>query len=362
MYFSEYFFGALRATELNGDTIFPLFGALLIVFVLALFILSQHDGHDLNLGGLVKTAKLDAAPKKISGSTPYPIDTVGHGFAHEVREDSRADTHPVVRELYKEWLKAKVEIENDDLWMPVSKDEFFDSNCVLKEHRKLKNVFFSVIDIECSRDDAVANFDKKYWNKNIKTIHVLEEYLGPERPCRATYMLYERIGPLSPRDVIVKECIFDIGDGKIVHVAKSVDHSDDPKLGSVRVDVERVVHIFESAGPKHCKISKVEKSNIHAPFFIPNASLRIGMMKRPIKDFKYLARYATTNDEGKEAKLLEPLTPSLDTKRNVSSNPRAEDVTLIEEEELAEGYESSFYIGVGVTAALALAYSLRRRW
>jgi hypothetical protein len=53
--------------------------------------------------------------------------------------------------------------------VPVSKDEFYDSSCVLKEHRKLKNVFFSVIEIECSRDEAVANFDKKKVGTNRST-------------------------------------------------------------------------------------------------------------------------------------------------------------------------------------------------
>ena len=153
----------------------------------------------------------------------------------------------------------------------------------------------------------------------------------------------------------MKECLFDLGNGKLVHIAK----------GAARVDVERALHILESSGPNRCKITKIEKSNIniHVPWFLPNADLRIGLIKRPIKDFKYLAKYATTNDGRERNETTSTLCPRC-THGKKCFNRSTEDVTdIFDEDELVEQDDSStnVYTAVGVTAALTFAYFIRRR-
>ena len=164
------------------------------------------------------------------------------------------------------------------------------------EHKNSNNLFAISVTSECSVSDVASCFwnDRTGFNRQINKYQVLESYGSESQPARAIYMLYHKIGPLSPRDVLL-QAVFDLGNNKLVHVAKSwYNQSKDPTDGSpVRVKVDFSCHIFEQFGgdPNKCLITKYEKAELSIPWFVPSSALRRGLIKRPAKDFKYLQKY-----------------------------------------------------------------------
>ena len=133
---------------------------------------------------------------------------------------------PVIRDLYRTWLRAKRELDNKHLWTDVSVESTVPQVTVL-ENKNSNNLFAISITSECSVLDVASCFwnDRIGFNRQINKYQILESYGGESQPARSVYMLYRKIGPLSPRDVLLQEAVFDLGNNKLVHVAKSlVEH------------------------------------------------------------------------------------------------------------------------------------------
>ena len=351
----------------KSDMAIPLLGSIFIVLTLVVVILCQK--HDEK-----KEDDVDSyVPSVDTSASASAASAVESEATSQVRAGGEL-ADPVVRELYQTWQKVNRELNNQTLWKDVSNESTFPQVSV-KENKRSDNLFAITIPSECSLADVVSCFwnDRNGFNRQINKYQPLETYGGDSKPARAVYMLYHKIGPLSPRDVLLREAIFDLGNNKMVHVAKSwYNCSKDPSDGTpVRVKVDFSCHIFEQVAgdPSKCIVTKYEKAELSIPWFVPNSALRSGLLRRPAKDFKYLQKFVNSGkfQSGREINAF-----------NIANSGSPEDAieeskTMAPNDEIQAGdhhtgdleeeedSQTNFYIAVGITVALTLAYYIRRR-
>ena len=141
--------------------------------------------------------------------------------------------------------------------------------------------------------------------KTVKSFKILN--VVPNEQRSSAYRVYHQVFPafgnqvitLSERDLICAEALFDLGDGRIAHVAKSIPEipsfasqigAGGKAGGPVRADLEFSVYILEDLGENLCSVTRYVNMDYKLPWWIPTSTLRKEQTSRPLKSLAWMEK------------------------------------------------------------------------
>ena len=379
----------------------PLLLSLFIVVVLLLVVLCQRDSEP------EKKPKLLAKNNKTSTRKVEEKENAPKANVFDDATNSSADgsvhENPQLHELQVLLLEKLNEMdETKTRWQDIT-----DSVPIAMENDVVKETSVngkSLFQFQRRLQSSAEDVAKYLWERNkkigksVKSFKILS--LPNEEPSSACRVYHEvfpalsnQVISLSERDLVCAEALFDLGDGRIAHVAKSIPEipSISSQIGGggkadspVRVNLEFSVYILKDLGENTCLVTRYVNMDYKLPWWIPTSTLRKEQTSRPLKSLAWMEKcilsegfcklvtlpqkcyFQTDSSTFKEKGL--PATSDIDKnestgKKNKSPNKTVNDIKDAIEEiaKDAENVEMNMYISLGLAALTCFVYIIRRR-
>ena len=382
----------------------PLLLSLFIVVVLLLVVLCQRDSLPPKKKPKSLAKNSDTSTRQSGENKDVPKTSVSFNVSNS-HIDGSANENSQLNELQELLLQKLNEMdETKTSWKDITdsvplamendviRETIVNGKSLFKFQRRLRSSAEDVAKYLWERDKKIG--------KTVKSFKILN--VVPNEQRSSAYRVYHKVFPgfgnqvitLSERDLICAEALFDLGDGRIAHVAKSIPEipSFASQLGGggkaggpVRADLEFSVCILEDLGENLCSVTRYVNMDYKLPWWIPTSTLRKEQTSRPLKSLAWMEKCIISEGFCKLVTLPEkhhvqintstfqekglPATRDISGKnkrrnrRNKSRNETVKDITdaLDEIAKDAENVEMNMYISLGLAALTCFVYVLRRR-